>query len=188
MSVNLVKGQRVDLTKNNPGLTELKVGLGWDINSFGGSSFDLDAMAFIVTNERKVEKQSDFVYYNNLSDVNNSVVLSGDNRTGEGDGDDETIIVNLNKVSATAERILLCINIYEAQNRNQNFGMVNNAYVRILDNNSSKELVRYDLTEDFSANTAVVAAELYRHNGEWKFGAIGEDIENFNKLLEKVGL
>ncbi|MBA4537790.1 TerD family protein [Bacillus aquiflavi] len=174
MAISLAKGQKVDVTKTNPGLTNVIVGLGWDVNKYdGGNDFDLDSSVFLLNESGKVNSDSDFIFYNNLQGGNGSVVHAGDNRTGEGDGDDEQIKINLNAVPANVHRIAFTITIHDAETRNQNFGQVSNAYVRILDGGSNEELIRYDLGEDFSIETALVVGELYRHNNEWKFSAIG---------------
>lgn len=174
MAVNLAKGQKVDLTKGNPGLSKLLIGLGWDVNKYdGGADFDLDASAFLAGENGKVSSDSDFVFYGNLKHVSESVIHTGDNRTGEGEGDDEVIEVELSKVPANVARIAFTVTIYEAENRNQNFGQVSNAYIRVVNQETDQELIHFDLGEDFSVETAVVVAELYRYNGEWKFNAIG---------------
>ena len=174
MAVNLSKGQKVDLTKSNPGLVKVKVGLGWDTNKYdGGSSFDLDASAFCLNASGKVNSESDFIFYNNKSNTNGAIQLSGDNQTGEGAGDDESLTIDLSQVPANIEKVAFCITIHDAQTRNQNFGQVANAFARVLKDGTNEELIRYDLGEDFSVETAVVVAELYRHNGEWKFSAVG---------------
>lgn len=174
MAVNLSKGQKVDLTKTNPGLVKVKVGLGWDTNKYdGGSSFDLDATAFCLNGSGKVNSDNDFIYYNNKSNTNGAIQLSGDNQTGEGAGDDESLTIDLSQVPANIEKVAFCITIHDAAARNQNFGQVANAFARILKDGTNEELIRYDLGEDFSIETAVVVAELYRHNGEWKFSAVG---------------
>ncbi|PZD97029.1 chemical-damaging agent resistance protein C [Paenibacillus sambharensis] len=174
MAISLSKGQKIDLTKTNPGLTKILVGLGWDTNKYdGGKDFDLDASIFCLNAQGKAGSEKDFIFYNNPQNANGSVVHTGDNRTGEGDGDDEKVTVDLAAVPAETEKIAFCITIYDADARAQNFGQVSNAFVRIVDENSGTELIRYDLGEDFSIETAVVVGELYRHNGEWKFSAIG---------------
>jgi tellurium resistance protein TerD len=174
MAISLAKGQKVDLTKTNPGLTTVIVGLGWDTNKYdGGKDFDLDASVFLANGAGKVSSDSDFIFYNNKQNSNASVVHTGDNRTGAGDGDDEQIKIELGNVPAATEKIAFCITIHDAAERSQNFGQVSNAYVRILNEANGEELIRYDLGEDFSVETAVVVGELYRHNGEWKFNAIG---------------
>ncbi len=174
MTINLSKGQKVDLTKGNAGLNKIIVGLGWDINKYdSGSAFDLDATVFLLGGNGKVTCDQDFVYYGNLKHPSGSVEHSGDNQTGEGEGDDEQIKVDLNAVPDSIEKIDFTVIIYDAETRKQNFGQVNNAFIRIVDASSNEEMIRYDLGEDFSTETAVTVGELYRHNGEWKFNAIG---------------
>jgi tellurium resistance protein TerD len=179
MPVNLRKGEKVDLTKTNPGLTEIVVGLGWDVNKYdGGKDFDLDASVFLLNGQGKVNSEKDFVFYGNTSNANGSVVHSGDNRTGVGEGDDEIININLASLPQEVEKASFCITIYEGKERGQNFGQVSNAYVRVLNKVTGEELIRYDLGEDFSIETAVVVGELYRHNGEWKFAAVGSGYQD----------
>lgn len=178
MAVNLTKGQKVDLTKTHPGLTKVVVGLGWDTQKYdGGKDFDLDAAAFLLTASGKVGSDKDLVFYNNLKGGNGSVDHLGDNLTGEGEGDDEQIIVDLSAVPAGIEKIAFTVTIHEAEQRQQNFGQVSNAFVRIVNAADDNELIRYDLGEDFSIETAVVVGELYRHGGEWKFNAIGSGFQ-----------
>lgn len=178
MAISLQKGQKVDLTKTNPGLSKILVGLGWDTNKYdGGSAFDLDVTAFMNGADGKVLNDQNFIFYGNLQDPTGAVVHLGDNLTGEGDGDDEQITIELAKVPAEVEKISFAVTIYDAQVRKQNFGQVSNAFIRIVNAASNEELIRYDLGEDFSIETAVVIAELYRHNGEWKFNAIGSGFE-----------
>ena len=174
MTVSLSKGQKVDLTKTNPGLKNVVVGLGWDTNKYdGGSDFDLDSSVFLLGENGKVTTESDFVFYNNPTGGNGSVVHTGDNRTGAGEGDDEQVKINLSAIPANIQRIAFTITIHDAEKRSQNFGQVSNAYARIFNEETGQELIRYDLGEDFSIETALVVGELYRHNGEWKFSAIG---------------
>ena len=174
MSVSLSKGQRVDLTKDRPSLKNIFVGLGWDISHYDGESdFDLDASVFMTKENGKVGSDGDFVFYGNLAHNSKSVVHMGDNRTGEGEGDDEVINIKLDKVPDDYESIAVTVTIYDAESRLQNFGMVENAYVRVVDADTGEELMRFDLSEDFSTETAIVVAEIYRHNGEWKFKAVG---------------
>ena len=174
MAINLQKGQKVDLTKGNPRLSKLIVGLGWDTNKYdGGADFDLDAAAFLLGDNGKVPSDSDFIFYSNLQHSSGAVIHTGDNLTGEGDGDDEVIKVDLSKVPASVSKIDFTVTIYDAESRGQNFGQVSNAYIRVVDETSGTELIRYDLGEDFSVETAVVVGEMYRNNGEWKFNAIG---------------
>ena len=184
MAVSLSKGQKVDLTKGNPGLSKIIVGLGWDTNKYdGGADFDLDAAAFLLAANGKVASDSDFVFYGNLKHSSGGVEHMGDNLTGAGDGDDEQIKVNLAAVPASVDKIGFTVTIYEAESRKQNFGQVSNAYIRIVDETSNAELIRYDLGEDFSVETAVVVGELYRNNGEWKFNAIGSGFQGGLKAL-----
>ncbi len=172
--ISLAKGQKVDLTKTNPGLTKVVVGLGWDVNKYdGGQDFDLDASVFLLDANGKVSGGQDFVFYNNTTGANGAVVHSGDNLTGDGDGDDETVNIAIKDIPANIEKISFAVTIHDADARNQNFGMVSNAFIRIVNEATNSELIRYDLGEDFSIETAVVVGELYRHNGEWKFSAVG---------------
>lgn len=174
MPVSLKKGQKVDLTKGNPGLCNVLVGLGWDVNAFDtGGAFDLDTAAFLLDDSGKTTKSEDFVFYGNLKHPSGAVEHMGDNLTGEGDGDDEQIMIDLSRVPENITHIAFTVTIYEADERRQNFGQINNAYIRICDKNSGEELIRYDLGEDFSIETAAVFGELYKHGGEWKFNAIG---------------
>lgn len=178
MPVNLSKGQKVDLTKGNPGLSKIIVGLGWDTNKYdGGADFDLDASAFLCNDSGRVPSDSDFIFYSNLTHSSGAVEHTGDNLTGEGEGDDEVINVDLSLVPANISKIAFTVTIYDAEQRRQNFGQVSNAYIHILDANTGAELIRYDLGEDFSIETAVVVGELYRNNGEWKFNAIGSGFQ-----------
>ena len=178
MPISLSKGQKVDLTKGNPGLKNIMVGLGWDVNAFdSGADFDLDAAAFMVGENGKCPTEKEFVFYGNLEHPSGSVQHQGDNLTGAGDGDDEQILVDLGKIPANVARIAFTVTIYEAETRRQNFGQVSNAFIRIVDEANGQELIRYDLGEDFSIETAVVVGELYRHNGEWKFNAIGSGFQ-----------
>lgn len=174
MPVCLQKGQKVSLTKGNPGLAKVVVGLGWDVNAFDtGGSFDLDAAAFMLTDSGKVSCQNDFIYYGNLTHPSGSVQHQGDNLTGVGEGDDEQIKIDLSKVPANITKVAFTVTIYDAEARHQNFGQVNNAFVRIYNEANGEELLRYDLGEDFSIETAAVFGELYKHGDEWKFNAIG---------------
>lgn len=174
MTISLSKGQRVDLTKTNPGLTKAIIGLGWDTNKYsGGEDFDLDASAFLADSNGKVVNELDFVFYNNLKSQDGGVEHTGDNRTGEGEGDDEQIVINFPKLSSHIERIGIAVTIHDAEARNQNFGQVSNAFVRVVNHETNEEILRYDLGEDFSVETAVVVCELYKHQGEWKFNAVG---------------
>lgn len=174
MPVNLKKGQKVSLTKGNPGLSKVVVGIGWDINGFDtGGDFDLDSAAFLLTDSGRVADQGDFIYYGNLSHSSGSVTHMGDNLTGAGDGDDEQIKVDLSRIPANITKIAFTVTIYDAESRHQNFGQVSNAFVRIVNEANGEEILRYDLGEDFSIETAVVFGELYKNGSEWKFNAIG---------------
>ncbi|WP_406033874.1 TerD family protein [Treponema saccharophilum] len=174
MPICLKKGEKVSLTKDNPGLKNVLVGLGWDVNAFDtGGSFDLDASAFLLTDSGKVSAQEDFVFYGNKEHKSGGVVYMGDNRTGAGDGDDEQIKLDLSKIPQAITRIVFTVTIYEAEARRQNFGQVSNAFIRLVDESAGKEIVRFDLGEDFSIETAVVVGEVYRNGAEWKFNAIG---------------
>ncbi|HWJ77918.1 MAG TPA: TerD family protein [Niallia sp.] len=174
MSINLAKGQRIDLTKTNPGLTRAIIGLGWDINHYdGGNNFDLDASAFLANENGKVINDGDFIFYNNLVHSSGAVEHTGDNRTGEGDGDDEQIIIDFTKIPSHISKIGITVTIHDGELRNQNFGQVSNAFVRVVNEDNNNEILRFDLGEDFSVETAVVVCELYKHNGDWKFNAIG---------------
>jgi len=190
MAINLSKGQKVDLTKTNPGLTNIVVGLGWDTNKYdGGNDFDLDSSVFLLNGAGKCASESDFIFYNNTTGANGAVEHTGDNRTGEGAGDDEQVKVNLVNVPSSIEKIAFTITIHDAEARNQNFGQVSNSFVRILDESTGEELIRYDLGEDFSIETAVVVGELYRHGGEWKFNAIGSGYQGgLASLVKDFGL
>ena len=174
MAVSLKKGQKVDLTKTNPGLKEILIGLGWDTNKYdGGPEFDLDAAAFLLGASGKVNSDDDFIFYQNLKHTSGAVEHLGDNLTGAGEGDDEEIKIDLSQVPANVEKIDFTVTIYEADERKQNFGQVENAFIRVVNVATGEELIRYDLGEDFSIETAVVIGELYRNKGEWKFNAIG---------------
>lgn len=178
MPINLSKGQKVDLTKGNPGLQNIRVGLGWDVNAFdSGADFDLDAAAFMVGENGKCPTEQEFIFYGNLSHSSGSVKHLGDNLTGEGEGDDEQIEIDLAKIPENISKVAFTVTIYDSDTRNQNFGQVSNAFIRIVDESSNEEIIRYDLGEDFSIETAVVVGELYRHNGEWKFNAIGSGFQ-----------
>ncbi len=190
MAVSLSKGQKVSLTKGNPGLSKLLVGLGWDVNKYdGGADFDLDASAFLCNESGKVNSDADFVFYGNQKHSSGSVESAGDNTTGGGDGDDEQIHVDLSKVPENISKIDFTVTIYEAEERRQNFGQVSNAYIRIVDEATGTEIIRYDLGEDFSIETAVVVGEIYRNNGEWKFNAIGSGFQGgLHALCQNFGV
>lgn len=190
MSINLTKGQKVDLTKNNPGLKKIKVCLGWDTKKYdGGTDFDLDSSAFLLDSTGKSQNEKDFVFFNNLKHESGAVIHSGDNKTGLGEGDDEMITVEFDKVPANISKINFVITIFDADIRKQNFGMVSNSFARVVDADTNTELVRYDLGEDFSIETAVIACEVYRHDGGWKFSAIGSGYQGgLSALVKSFGL
>ncbi|MDK2942039.1 MAG: tellurium resistance protein TerD [Acetobacterium sp.] len=174
MGISLTKGQKVDLTKGNPNFKKLRVGLGWDTNKYtGGDTFDLDASAFLLDASGRCEKQEDFIFFNNLTGRNGGVVHTGDNLTGEGEGDDESLIVDFAKVPADIVKIAIVATIYQANEKHQNFGQVTNAFIRCVDEDTNVELMRYDLGEDYSTETGLLFAEVYKNNGEWKFSAVG---------------
>ncbi|MEH7083657.1 TerD family protein [Neobacillus drentensis] len=176
MGVTLSKGQKVDLTKSHPGLQNVVVGLGWNINQ-QGSNFDLDASAFLLGESGKVNSDQDFVFYNNPNGGNGSIIYSGDNRTGAGAQDDEQIRIDLARVPSHIHRVAFTITIHDAQMKGQNFGQISDSYVRIFNEQTHEELLRFNLGRDFTVETAIVAAELYRHNGEWKFNAIASGFQ-----------
>ena len=178
MPINLKKGQKVDLTKGNPSLKNIMIGLGWDINIYtSGKAFDLDATVFMTGSNGKCPTEEEFIFYGNLEHSTGAVKHLGDNRTGAGDGDDEQILVDLSLIPSNISKVAFTVTIYDAESRRQNFGQVSNAFIRIVDEETDEELIRYDLGEDFSIETAVVVGELYRHNGEWKFNAIGSGFQ-----------
>ncbi len=176
MTVSLAKGQRVSLEKVAPGLTEVFIGLGWDVKATDtGYNFDLDASVFMLGNNEKLISDNHFIFYNNCAspDPDKSLQHMGDNLTGIGEGDDEVIKVDLKKVPTNVEKIVITVTIHEAQQRSQNFGQVKNAFVRIVNAQTKQEAVRYDLVEDYSIETALIMAELYRKDGEWRLNAVG---------------
>ena len=186
MAITLSKGQKVSLTKGNPGLKNIVVGLGWDTNKYdGGFDFDLDSAAFLLGENDKVNSDSDFIFYNNLKHSSGAVQHLGDNLTGEGDGDDEQVKLDLSLVPQNVNKIAFTVTIHEAQERRQNFGQVDNSYVRVVNADTNQELLKYELGEDFSIETAVVVCEIYRHNGEWKFNALGSGFEGGLEALCK---
>ena len=189
MALSLSKGGNLSLTKEAPGMTKVLVGLGWDARSTDGQDFDLDASAFLLKADGKVRADSDFIFYNQLKSVDGSVEHTGDNRTGEGDGDDEAIKVDLSKVPAEIDKIAFTVTIHEAEARRQSFGQVRNAFIRIVNQDTNVEVGRYDLAEDASTETAVIFGELYRHGTEWKFRAVGQGFNGGLKpLAESFGL
>lgn len=174
MSLSLEKGANLSLTKTDPGLKKVLVGLGWDVRTTDGVEFDLDASAFLLSSAGKVRGDSDFVFYNQKVSGDGSVSHTGDNRTGAGEGDDEQLKVDLAKVPADIERIAVVVTIHDAEVRKQNFGQVRNAFIRIVNDETGTEITRFDLGEDAATETAEVFGELYRHDGGWKFKAVGQ--------------
>lgn len=174
MALSLSKGGNLSLTKTDPGLTKLLVGLGWDARSTSGGDFDLDASAFLLTASGKVRSDGDFIFYNQLVSTDGSVEHTGDNRTGDGDGDDEAVKVDLARVPQDVSRIIFPVTIHDAETRRQNFGMVKGAFIRVVNGDSGVEVARYDLSEDASTETAMIFGEVYRNGDEWKFRAVGQ--------------
>lgn len=174
MAISLIKGQNVSLSKSNPSLKNILIGLGWDARSTDGQDFDLDASVFMTTEDRKVPSDEYFIFYNQLVSPCGSVQHAGDNLTGSGDNDDESVIVELDKVPENIKSLYITVTIHDADLRKQNFGQVSNAFVRLVDYDTDIEVLRFDLSEDYSTETAMVFGEVYRHNGDWKFRAIGQ--------------
>lgn len=174
MGISLSKGGNLSLSKTDPTLKNILVGLGWDARPTDGADFDLDASAFMVKEDGKVRSDSDFIFYNQTKSTCGSVEHTGDNRTGAGEGDDESIIVLLDKVPADIQRIIFTVTIHDADSRKQNFGQVSSAFVRIVNKDTNNEVARFDLSEDASIETAMVFGEIYKHGGEWKFKAVGQ--------------
>lgn len=174
MAITLQKGGNVNLSKEAPGLSKMVVGLGWDVRVTDGAAFDLDGVAFLLDQNGKVRSDGDFIFYNNLKSTDGSVAHSGDNRTGEGDGDDESVTIDLAKVPPGVEKIVMAVTIHDAETRRQNFGQVAKAFIRCVNAGNNGEIARYDLSEDGSTETAMVFGEVYRNGGDWKFRAIGQ--------------
>lgn len=189
MALSLTKGGNLSLDKVAPGLVEVLVGLGWDPRSTDGQEFDLDASAFMLNASGKTRGETDFIFYNQKESTCKSVIHNGDNRTGAGDGDDESMLINLPKVPADVDKIVFTVTIHDAEGRRQNFGQVGGAYIRVLNQNGNQELVRFDLAEDAATETAMVFAELYRNGGEWKFRAVGQGyVGGLKALCSQYGL
>ncbi len=174
MAISLSKGGNISLSKEAPGLTNLLVGLGWDARATDGADFDLDASAFLLDASGKVRSDADFIFYNQLKSSDGSVEHLGDNLTGEGDGDDEELIIKLNNVPADVQKIAITVTIHDAENRGQNFGQVSQAYIRCVNDDTNAEIAKYDLSEDASVETAMIFGEIYRHGSDWKFKAVGQ--------------
>ena len=174
MAISLNKGGNLSLSKTDPSLNQVLIGLGWDARATDGADFDLDASAFLLAANDKVRGESDFIFYNQTRSPEGSVEHTGDNRTGEGDGDDEAVKINLAKIPTDVQKIAITVTIHDAESRGQNFGQVQNAFIRVVNDQTNVEIVRFDLNEDYSTETAMIFGELYRHNGEWKFRAVGQ--------------
>ena len=174
MGVSLSKGGNVSLSKTDPDMKNVLIGLGWDVRTTDGQDYDLDASVFLLAENGKVRNDLDFIFYNNLRSTDGSVEHTGDNRTGKGDGDDESIKIKLDKIPADVAKIVFVVTIHDATVRRQNFGQVEGAFIRLVNDDNQIEVARYDLTEDASTETAMLFGELYRHNGEWKFRAVGQ--------------
>ncbi len=174
MPITLAKGGNLSLSKQDPDLTRAVLGLGWDVRSTDGQDFDLDASAFLLTASGKVRNDADFIFYNQMKSTDGSVEHTGDNRTGAGEGDDEQIKIDLSKVPADVQTVSFTVTIHDAEARRQSFGQVRNAFIRLVNEQTQNEIVRFDLGEDFSTETAVIFAEIYRNNNEWKFRAVGQ--------------
>lgn len=174
MGVSLSKGGNVSLSKTDPDMKNVLIGLGWDVRTTDGQDYDLDASVFLLAENGKVRNDLDFIFYNNLRSTDGSVEHTGDNRTGKGDGDDESIKIKLDKIPADVTKIVFVVTIHDATVRRQNFGQVEGAFIRLVNDDTQLEVARYDLTEDASTETAMLFGELYRHNGEWKFRAVGQ--------------
>ncbi|MBC8014803.1 MAG: TerD family protein [Sporomusaceae bacterium] len=193
MAISLQKGQKIDLTKGNAGLSELIIGLGWDpVEKSGGGGggflgglfgskkedFDCDASVLLLDSNGKLTRKEHMIYFGNLKSPCGSITHLGDNRTGGGDGDDEQVLIQLNKVSSDVHKIVFVVNIYDCQKRKQDFGMIKNAFIRVVNKGNMQEITRYDLTESYAGKTALIVGEVYRHQGEWKFGALGESTQD----------
>ena len=178
MGVNLQKGQRVDLTKGNAGLTKIMIGLGWDPVKQGffksSGSVDCDASVIMLDANNKFSKKENLVYFGNLTSTCGSVQHSGDNRSGDGDGDDEKILVELGRVPAEIAKLIFVVNIYDCVNKKQDFGLIQNAYIRVVNQGNNQELLKFQLSEDCAGKTSLIVGEIYRNNSEWKFAALGE--------------
>lgn len=187
--ISLVKGEKVSLTKTAPGLTKVSAGLGWNAQAGQGAQFDLDAQAILLDVNGRARTQKDLIFFNSKVSTCGSVVHTGDNTTGVGDGDDETININLATIPEDVAKIVFTVTIYEATNRGQNFGQVSDAYIRLYDQQTGQEIIKYDLSEDYSTAISLIVGEIYRHNGEWKFTAKGEGrAEDINGICSLFGV
>ena len=183
MTISLNKGANLSLSKTDPGLQNVIIGLGWDARATDGQDFDLDASAFMLKNDGKVRSDADFIFYNQPRSACGAIEHTGDNLTGQGEGDDETMILQLSKIPAAIERIAFTVTIHEGEARKQNFGQVHHAFIRVVNKDSGVEIARYDLSEDASVETAMIFGEIYLHSGEWKFKAVGQGFSGGLKTL-----
>ena len=177
MAISLQKGGNVNLSKEAPGLKKMTIGLGWDTRATDGAGFDLDGAVFLLNTTGKVRSDADFIFYNNLKSADGSIVHSGDNLTGAGEGDDETVTIDLASVPADIDKIVVGVTIHDAETRGQNFGMVSKAFIRCINADGGTEIARYDLSEDGSTEAAMVFGEVYRNGTDWKFRAIGQGFQ-----------
>lgn len=176
MAISLQKGANINLSKEAPSMTKMMIGLGWDPRATSGAAFDLDSSVFLLK-DGKVRNDQDFIFYHNLKSVDGSVVHSGDNLTGDGAGDDETVMLDLSRIPADVDRLVFAVTIYDAEARKQNFGMIGKAFIRCVDADAKIEVARYDLSEDASTNTAMIFGEVYRNGADWKFRAVGQGFD-----------
>lgn len=189
MPVSLSKGQKISLTKGNPGLKKVVVGLGWDTNAFDtGSAFDIDSSAFLLTDAGKVSKPEDFVFYGNLNHPSGAVSHCGDNLTGAGDGDDEQIMVDISRLPSNVGKVVFTVNIYDARTKGQHFGLIENAFIRLVNMDNNQEICRYNLSENYNNMTGLVVGEIYRKGNEWKFNAIGQAVKEASRLDAIISL
>lgn len=189
MAISLQKGGNVNLSKEAPNLNHMHIGLGWDIRATDGEAFDLDGSAFLLNANGKVRSDADFIFYNQMKSDNGAVAHQGDNRTGAGDGDDEVIVVELSQIPADVDKVAITVTIHDAEARKQNFGQVSSAFIRCVNADTNVEIARFDLSEDASVETAMIFGEVYRHNGEWKFRAIGQGFKGgLSALAQHFGV
>lgn len=189
MGINLSKGQKISLEKEAPGLKKIRVGLGWDIRqSDTGEDFDLDASVFMLGENEKIASNNHFIFYNNLKSPDGSVMHTGDNRTGVGEGDDEVVLIELSKVDNAIKKLVFVVTIHKAEERKQNFGQIANSFVRIVNEDNNKEIAKYDLGEDYSVETSMIMCEIYKHNNEWKVNAVGSGYQGgLQALVNRYG-
>jgi tellurium resistance protein TerD len=189
MAISLQKGGNVNLSKEAPNLKKLLVGLGWDPRVTDGTEFDLDGSAFLLKADGKVRSDADFIFYNNKKSACGSIVHGGDNKTGQGDGDDEAVALDLDRIPADVDKVVFAVTIHEGEKRNQNFGQVSKAYMRCVNIDGDKELARFDLSEDGSVETAMIFGEIYRNGAEWKFRAVGQGFKGgLGPLAKSLGV